>query len=396
MSLRPEELYPASFRGATFLIENHTAKAGRKVVTHEFPNSDKRDVEDLGLLNNTFTIQGLITGDDYILKRNALIKALSTGGLGILTHPFLGVRTVTPLPYSLHEKTNNLGVAVFNMTFNESQPNTSPFPQLNNISEIIDSIADLSDKLSQQTATDFFVSLKSRVNFESGLEKVNANAALFTESTRQYSNDPEFINEFSKTLSIYKENNAILVNNPTQLGQSNQNLFNQANDLAVNVTDGYNLMAEFFDYGDDDDPINLTTIERIERERNNKVFNAQIQGTALILAYQNSVLDEYDTTIDIQNRVNALEVQYIKIAQNPFMDSDSLTTLTDLRSKVITFFRNLEISAYKLSIISTNTIPISVLTFQYYGNLDLTQTLVDLNNIKNVSYVKGQIDILTP
>lgn len=395
MSLRPEELFPATFRGAPFLIERHTAKSGRKTVTHEFPNSDNRFVEDLGRLNNTFTMRGLITGDFYVAKRDFLIKALTTGGLGILTHPFLGVRNVTPITYTLEEKTETLGIAVFTMTFQESQPNTSPFPGLNTIAEIVDAIADLSDKFRNQTASDFSVSPKSRVNFESALGKINDTSSAFTVATKQYSNDPEFVSEFSRTLSSYKENSILLVSNPSQLGQGNQDLFNQANDLAANVTDGFNLMTEFFDYGDDDDPIALTTTDRIEREKNNKILNAQMQGTALILAYQNSVLDNYETNLDIQNRVDILEDQYFKVAENPFIDSDTLTDLTDLRSKVIEFFRNLEISAYKLSIIETNVIPITVLTYQYYGSTDLTQTLVDLNELKDVSFVEGQVDILT-
>ena len=49
MSLTNSELFPCSFRGIPFLIERHTTKSGRKTVTHEFPNSDNRFVEDLGL-----------------------------------------------------------------------------------------------------------------------------------------------------------------------------------------------------------------------------------------------------------------------------------------------------------------------------------------------------------
>ena len=65
-----ENLNVASFRGARFLIKSHSTSGGRKTVNHEYPNSDRRFVEDLGELQETFSIQGIIHGDNYSLDRD--------------------------------------------------------------------------------------------------------------------------------------------------------------------------------------------------------------------------------------------------------------------------------------------------------------------------------------
>lgn len=79
-------LYVATFRGIQFLIKDGSTTGGRKNVTHEYPNSDKRYVEDLGLFQKVFTINGTVTGlgVDYTFKRDALIQALEQPNRGIL------------------------------------------------------------------------------------------------------------------------------------------------------------------------------------------------------------------------------------------------------------------------------------------------------------------------
>lgn len=396
MAVENFELFPCTFRGVPFLIERHTTKAGRKTVTHEFPNSDKRYVEDLGQQLQTYNIRGLISGDLYFSNRDLLIRALSQPGIGILTHPFLGVKNVSLIHYTLEEKTETLGVAVFEMSFQESQINTSPQNILNKVPEIIQDIGFVSTSLKEQTQNEFNVQKNSQINFNSALGKINSIGDTFTRASNAYVNDPEFINSFSSTLISYKENSVLLVTDPQSLGEDNQELFNQVNDLAVAPNDGFNLMTTFFTYGDDDDPITENTTERINRLKNQEILNAQIQATALVLAYQNSVLDTYETIIDIQNRINILEDQYFKISTNEFINPDVLNNITDLRSKVIGFFRELELTTYKISKISTQTIPITILVYQYYGDVELTQNIVDLNNIKDVSFVSGDLEILTP
>ena len=71
----------ASFKGAKFLLKDDRTEGGRKTVTHEYPNRDTREVEDLGKLQKRFSITGIIhDGKDggYFSRRDALISALES------------------------------------------------------------------------------------------------------------------------------------------------------------------------------------------------------------------------------------------------------------------------------------------------------------------------------
>lgn len=390
-----DQLFPCSFRGVPFLIEKSDTRSGRKTVTHEFPNSDSRFVEDLGQLRSVFTITGWISGDFYFGLRNELIRALDTPGIGILVHPFLGLREVTSTTYRVEEKTNSLGIAIFTMTFEESQPNKAPLALINTSAEIAQDIIALMSSLSDNTSSEFSVSKNSSINFNSALKKINSCSDLFTEATKQYVNDEEFINNFSDILLKYKENSILLVSDPSDLGASNSDLFNGANELASTSLEGFELMTRFFDYGDDDDPIDPITISRSQRLKNNEIFNIQIQGSALALAYENAIVDTYLTVQQIEDTITILEDQYFKLSRNDFIEPVLLDEITTLRSRVIAFFKKLELTTYKLSTITTFTTPITILTYQYYGSLDLVDTLIGLNSIHDVSFTEGELQVLT-
>ena len=125
-----DELQSASFKGVSFLVESTTTNAGRKTVTHEYPNTNIRFVEDLGESQEVYQITGIITGTDYIQNRDALIAALKSAGRGELVHPFFGSVQVTAKPYSLSENMTNLGIARFSMTFEKSDDSIYPNPSI--------------------------------------------------------------------------------------------------------------------------------------------------------------------------------------------------------------------------------------------------------------------------
>ena len=52
-----------SFKGADFLVVSASTAGGRKQVKHEFPNSDRQSIEDLGFMPKTFSLVVEITTD---------------------------------------------------------------------------------------------------------------------------------------------------------------------------------------------------------------------------------------------------------------------------------------------------------------------------------------------
>jgi prophage DNA circulation protein len=154
-----EELFPASFRGIPFLFTDTSRSGGRKTVTHEYPNRNRRYIEDMGKSVPVYSITAIISPtpplayknaplaavaskdgqgnftistisaiqqETYMKKRNAFINALETAGSGILVHPFYGSLKVCVLKYTVNESTRTLGVATFAIEFAE----TDTFPPL--------------------------------------------------------------------------------------------------------------------------------------------------------------------------------------------------------------------------------------------------------------------------
>lgn len=91
-----KELRPASFRGVKFSVVETQHTVGRRVVVHEYPQRDTPYTEDLGKAAREFTIKGIISGNGYIQRMNALEEKLAMPGAGELIHPRLGRLMVVP------------------------------------------------------------------------------------------------------------------------------------------------------------------------------------------------------------------------------------------------------------------------------------------------------------
>lgn len=90
-----EQMRPASFRGVEFHVVSAGATVGRRVALHEYPFRDTPYVEDLGRRARTMRVEAVIVGDDYMVRRDALIAAIEQAGPGKLVHPYYGELTVS-------------------------------------------------------------------------------------------------------------------------------------------------------------------------------------------------------------------------------------------------------------------------------------------------------------
>jgi prophage DNA circulation protein len=143
-----DRLYSASFNGIPFLMSSSDMSYARKTVTHEYPNKKFRYVEDLGENLKSFDIRAIITGDDYLILREAFIISLQMKGVGILIHPFYGALTVVVKNYTVSEDMTRVGECIFTITFQEAYLNI--FPEFLGIN--ISGFDDMIEQISQNTA----------------------------------------------------------------------------------------------------------------------------------------------------------------------------------------------------------------------------------------------------
>lgn len=140
----------ASFRGVPFSTVDAEARIGRRSVTHEFPQRDEPYVEDLGRRARMFVVDAYVIGDDYLVKRDALIEAIEEAGPGELIHPRWGILQVSVDGYvGVKESPGDGRRARFAITFVEAGQNTfqkserDTVAQLEQAGEDVDDAAEL-------------------------------------------------------------------------------------------------------------------------------------------------------------------------------------------------------------------------------------------------------------
>ena len=125
--------YPtASFRGVPFFFRSESAQNGRKTVSHEFPNSSRRYVEDLGELPTVYTMSVFVHGDKDstgFAERDALKNALDEKGPGLLFHPVYGGISVIATEYSIYSDTSAIGIINFRLRFQVSNADFFAIPE---------------------------------------------------------------------------------------------------------------------------------------------------------------------------------------------------------------------------------------------------------------------------
>ena len=120
---------PASFRGKPFFVAKDGGEFGRRGAHHEFPKRDKGYWEDLGQLDDVFTLECYTTERSpggYAAARDAVIAAAKEKGAGELAHPYYGRKQVVCIGISVtHDKSEN-GIARFTLTFVDAAADASP------------------------------------------------------------------------------------------------------------------------------------------------------------------------------------------------------------------------------------------------------------------------------
>lgn len=75
-------LRPASFRGVRFHVDSRGFSTGRRIHNHEYPKRDQNYPEDMGRATRRWSVDAYVIGDDYMARRDALIRACEQAGPG--------------------------------------------------------------------------------------------------------------------------------------------------------------------------------------------------------------------------------------------------------------------------------------------------------------------------
>ncbi len=388
-------LQKASFRGVIFYIDDSSRDGGRKTVTHEYPNQDTRDVEDLGLFPSVFKVKGIITGTSYFSDRDALISALEQAGEGTLVHPWYGSLQVTAKPYSITESITNFGEAIFSLTFEISSPIVQPSPTNFNLPSIA-TLAEIALGIAQGDFSSLFeLFYNSGSNYIDAVTKARNISGIIGQIAGVSVSDSSSTTALNQSITSYNDAVNEAVANPPLLASNINELLSSFNDYALTPEQGVRINAPLFLFGSDDAVIPYDFYLSQERKKNREVVNNYVWYITLVNSYTNSAQIEYQNETQLIDTRNALDEQYQKIALSEILTANTLSAIKDLRTQMNIFFNNVQISLPKIEVVQTNIMPLTVFTYSYYGNTDQLNNIFYFNEFFNPSVVSGDISIFT-
>lgn len=143
------------------------------------------------------------------------------------------------------------------------------------------------------------------------------------------------------------------------------------------------------------DDISATTAELIEREKNDNVLNQSVNAQALSYAYVSVAQISFETVAEIEAVEKELEVQYRLIVDPESSNKEVNRALTDMRIIVQAFFDEQRLSVKQVIAVHTHITSARLLSYQYYGETETADQIIGLNGISDVSFVEGDVNILT-
>lgn len=398
----------ASFKGVPFLFQGHTEQGGRKSVVFDYPNQDSRYVQDLGLQPRIFKMTGIVSSQDvstYYTNRSNLIKALSSSDSGTLVHPLEGTIQAFAKPFTLTEDIENVGVARFEMEFYETGEALYPTTESSFSSNVENALDNFVNSINQDFAKFWAVTYGYLNNFEYSKNLLENLANNFANLPSQVSNLSNAYVNFAESLADFNTNINTNTTNASNLSTSINSLFDTAGAMPEQVSDRYSIMTNFFSYSPDD-PITQTTLGLQEREKNRLMLSQLINAQALCYAYVFTTQLTFSNQDDIESQSSVLDTQFKSIiSQNIYQDIqgnfseaisfETLSTLESMRYQTHDYLRSQSAAQNNVVTINVPRNSLLSLVYQYYGNIDLKNTIFNLNDLGSPIDIKGTFDILT-
>lgn len=383
------ELLEFSFRGAVALYRKGSKSFGRKNTDHEYPNRDDRYVEDLGGLDDTFSVSAVITGDDWRQKRDAFEQALRQKGSGQLVHPLYGSVTVAVKNVTVNEDLSMFGEIGYELEFKKTlaQP---IYPQGTVVASasILRDIQTINEATTDWIAENFFVSARFPRNFTDAVETIENLTNTF-EGTVSGLFSNSGITELSRSILNLVDNAKSFIKDPFSLGESLVDIMEKFQTIMDDPAELVNVNAEMFDVGDDIPLLIEKTQGRIERQSNRDILNISVQGLALANAIQQASLVEYFDVTQLDATTALIDDKFDDISEHPKLAPVVRETLQTARTKLRDYLKEQQAVAYRINEVTVNQIPMTILSYQYYGDTDNVEKLLALNDTVYAPAVEG-------
>jgi prophage DNA circulation protein len=394
MSFALDLTYPASFRGAEFFFQGASVHGGRKTVIHDYPNKDFRKVEDLGNSPRRFDIRGIITGFFYADAKKALETALTTPGIGVLVHPFLGNISAACTGFTVNERLQKINIADYSMQFAET--NDGITPQANDNSNTI--IANLYQELYDFIKNDLngqYIAKFARNIAAAGQKLSDLSDTLNLIGTTVSSLDLNNT-EFRNTNSNFADNVFKIAGPDGNIGGNVSDLISTFDGLSADGQTRFTASAGLVDFGTIDRFVTFPSEKSEARTSNAKFINGAVNALSFMNMVDSAKDIDYLDSEELDETADLVSATYEGLLSSSTADfsNELLDKLAAIRTESRKFFEQERLVVNKVLEVTTNEVPVSILSYQYTGSTDDYDALLGLNNNFNPAFIEGIVKVL--
>jgi prophage DNA circulation protein len=391
-----------------FLVDKASTTGGRKTVVKPIMHSDRQSIEDIGLQQPTFTLNGVVAErvapngtelQSYANMRKSLVEALNESGTGVLVHPWDGrVENLQVLNWTLSDEMTSLGQAKLAVTFGVSNADGLPQVAAPTLDEVVAAatVAEAAATDAVDTLTE--VSEIFSGNFQDLADAVDEALDGIQQATEPLVRIASEIDSYTKELADLAANVVDLVNDPTELAESIQNLMTSAKALFATPRAVFDAMKRMFDIGDDDPerpPASRATSGSNEKHKNRELLRTQVQTIALASAYVAAAEFEFTSVEEIIEVQDILETQFQKMTADAIWENDVEEGLANTRVASTEVFEAQRAVRPRETTVRVNQIPARVLAHSYYEDSTRGEQIALLNGARDAAFLEGDVTVLT-
>lgn len=393
-----EVKYSGRFRDAVFYFSGSASTSGgRKTITREFPGSDRRYVEDMGLLNKTFEIEVIVTTEQ---ERDKLIKALETPGIGQLSHPTFGLINVTAKPYTVIDSLQTQGYCKFNLTFEVSQENIYPVANASNVSFLQSKVSLLDDSILANFASKLGISP----------ETLQTAISTATSVINTISAATEMVNQVKNEILEVKENIVALIQAPAAFMGAIKSVINSVVSFLDDPLAAFDITKNMFSFS-----TKKSSFKTVEQQRVANTITQAVNVAVLSTSYDLVSQIEFENNEQLDEIRNTVEELYEDLIDNPtdflidvpesdleasddnseLLSTSVLENLQEVRQLTNNILSEKENTVARVIEITTNDTTLNDVVYLYYGNLDRIDKIESMNDIEDRSEVSGTLKVLS-
>jgi prophage DNA circulation protein len=391
-----EKMFAASFRGVAFLTDGVRESGGQKIITHEFVNSNHRVIESQGILNPTYSVTALLEGEDYVARKESLIKAMQKAGSGEFMHPFEGRKTVHPIDYSVTQDEKSLGQAIVELNFSSEVPdsNSSAVTELTSIS-IKSQCAIVRTKLTGEFAANFtFKPKKDPFGLGKLLNAIGKLSRAIGAVLGKVTAVTDSINEVSSAVDGLSNDIGKLINTPSLLAGSFMNAMSSLTNAASTPLKALEAQRSLFKGTDSPTTSTLASSRTSARDSSSQAIST-LGKTAAVVEQASAISDiDFSLASDVQDVATNFNADYNALIETN-IGQELRDSLDELNRIVQDYLKVKAENTPNTFTITTQPIPLQTLLYRYYGNADNIQLISNLNGIIDVSTVSGEIILVS-